>query len=91
MMHLRVLSLLVCLTGVLFMVFSPKKICFSSSDSYPLIINSRSRKKIGNETFLYPSLWVTTQNKIYASSYHHKSILCMLLLLHGDIVYLSLH
>ena len=30
MRHLRVLSMLVCLTRVLFMVFSPKKICFSS-------------------------------------------------------------
>ena len=85
MMHLCVLSMLVCLTGVLFMVFSPKKIGFSSSDSYPLFIKNRSWKEIGNETLIYPPLWVKNRNKVCTLSHQHKSLLCMLLLLCGDI------
>ena len=85
MKHLRVLSLLVCLAGVLLMLFSPKKICFSSSDSYLLFINNRSWNEIGNETFIYPSLWVNSRNKVCTPSYRHKNLLCMLLLLCGDI------
>ena len=83
-MHLRVLSLLVCLTGVLLILFAPKKICFSSSDSYPLFINNRSWKEIGNETFIYSSLWVNSRNKVCTPSYRHKSLLCVLLILCGD-------
>ena len=85
MMHLRALSLLVCLTGVLLMLFAPNKICFSSSDSYPLFINNRSWNEISNETLIYPSLWVSSRNKVCTPSYRHKSLLCMLLLLCGDI------
>ena len=79
MMYLRVLSLLVCLTGVLLMLFAPKKICFSSSYSYPLFINNRSWSKIGNETFIYPSLWVNSRNKVCTLSYQHKSCCCFYL------------
>ena len=77
--------MLVCLTGVLCMVFLPKKIGFSSSDSYPLFIKNRSWKEIGNETFIYSPLWVNNQNKVCTSSHQHKSLLCMLLHLCGDI------
>ena len=86
MMHLRVLSMLICLTGVLLMVSSQKKTCLSSSDSYPLFINSRSWKEIGNETFINPSLWVNSGIK-----FAHRLIdtrvyyVYMLLLLCGDI------
>ena len=73
MMHLLVLSLLVCLTGVLLMLFAPKKICFSSNDSYSLFINNRSWNEIGKEMFIYPSLWVNSRNKVCAPSYRHKS------------------
>ena len=84
-MSLSVLSMLVYLTGVSFMVFSPKKICFSSSDSQPLFINNRLWKEIGNETFIHPSLWVYSRNKVCTSSYtRHKSLLCVLLLLCGE-------
>ena len=85
MMYLRVLLLLVCLTGVLLMLFAPKKICFSSSDSYQLFINNKSWNEIGNETFIYPSLWVNSRNKVCTPSYRHKSLLCMMWLLCGDI------
>ena len=50
-----------------------------------MFINNRSWKEIGNEMFIYPSLWVNSRNKICTPSYHHKSLLCMLLPLCEDI------
>ena len=72
MKHLRVLSLLVCMTGVLLILFSPGKICFSSRDSYPVFINNRSWSEIGNETSIYLSLWVNSPKKVCAASYRHR-------------------
>ena len=63
--------MLLCWTRVLFMVFSPKKICLA--------------QVIVNGMFIYSSLWVNSQNKVCTSSYRHKSLLCMMLLLCGDI------